>query len=432
MKVFVSSTKGDLDPDCRPRVLEAISFVEAIPIAMENWPAEYVPALELVLQKIDESTHYVGLFAYRRGWTPPGSTESITEQEFEHARARLGGERIAVFVPEDSSEIAQVLLDRAKNAQDLADTEAQIRFLKRVTSAGTVEFFRDVPQLSMRAVRRVMSWKRPLVGPEDEREPQPPKIAITERAGDQAARIPTTEQIAELGRRPQMDVFETHVVTPLVAGTAAAAAVLISGLPGFGQEQLLKRLEDRFEKSSRRMHLCPIGWPQWRRNDLKGLLSLLGKGTGAPELPTVAAAAAHLEAQLAQKDVVLRVGALHNFDSGVRGFAEQFWQPLVDALPASTPYRLLCIATHESADGAPRAVEPAVQPAPGDPFDPRRLVLLPPLEAFTAQELAVFVRPWFDDPDVSPLVDDLMRATRGVPHQLFDALADPSTWASEG
>jgi hypothetical protein len=416
LKVFVSSTRNDLDKDCRPQVIKAVTTAQGAPMVMETWPADYAPALEQVKQKIDESTHYVGLFAYRRGWTPPGSPVSITEAEFDHACARHQG-RIAVFVPEEGSEIAAVLMGYAVAAQDEADTDAQIRFLKRVLGEGTVEAFEDVPDLARRATRCVLLWNESLLEMQLER---------TRGAGS----APRADEIAELGRKPQMDCFEADVLDRLAgAGGTSAVAALVWGAAGNGHAQLLARLRAEFDAVSRRMQAYTIGCgPLWRTGSLNSLLRVLARETRVAELASVSAAAAHLGALLAQKDVVLEVTRLQNFDNGVAGFVEQFWAPLVDALPAGTAYSLLCLGSHEGAAPAPPAWDAAVQPCGGEPFDPRRMVRLPGLEPFTPAELSRFLRSRVEPDQVAPLVQAVMDTTGGSPALVYQTLAEPDFW----
>lgn len=419
VRVFVSSTKNDLDPDCRPEVLRAIALAEAIAVAMETWPAEYLPALDLVKRKIDESTHYLGLFAYRRGWEPDGTT-SITEAEFDHARGRLPRQALAVFIPKEKSPIAEVLLARAREAQDLASEEQQARFLDRVGGAGVVESFDSVPDLSIRATRCVIFWNKPLL----ERKLEPPD--------DDAPAAPSPDELALLGRRAQADCFEADVLARLArAGGTSAAGALVSGPVGHGHPQVLSRLQRAFEAVSRRTHPCTIGCgPFWRGNSLSTLLTVLAKETGSTTpFPTVAAAAAYLGTQLAQKDVLLRVTAVQNFENGVAGFVEQFWAPLLDALPAGTTFRLLCLASHEGRTPAAPAWDAVTQPCGADPFDPRRLVRLPALEPFTETELSLFVRGRVEPARADELVAALMaESNEGVPNLLYEKLADPTYW----
>lgn len=422
LRVFVSSTKDDLDRDCRPRVIEAVANAEAVPVVMETWPAEYVPALQLVREKIDESTHYLGLFAYRRGWTPPGCPVSITEEEFDYACKTMGGSagrRIAVFVPLEGSEIADTLRRRAEEAQELADCEAQVRFLGRVLQSAVVQPFRDVPDLSSRTTRCVIFWNTPLL----ERQI---------RLHREHPTTPRPDEVAELGRRQHVNSFETHVLPRLVPTRGASAAgVLVAGPTGYGHAQLAGRLHRLFESASRRTHTCSIGCrPLWRNNGVQGLLRVLGKEVGMAETDSVAAAGAHLGKLLAQKDVVLRVTQVQHFESGVPGFVELFWRPLIESLPTATPFRLLCLVTYEGNPEPHASWSNSVQPCETDTWEAGRLALLPPLEPFTAAELEPFVRRRVEPDEVEALVSGLLDCTSGIPHLLFNALMEPSTWES--
>ncbi len=84
VKVFLSSTCKDLEQDCRPDAIDAIIEAGAIPITMETWHTDYRPAEKVCRKKIrEESTHFLGIIAYRRGWVPPNQKKSITELEFD-------------------------------------------------------------------------------------------------------------------------------------------------------------------------------------------------------------------------------------------------------------------------------------------------------------------------------------------------------------
>lgn len=417
IKVFVSSTRHDLDPDCRPTLLKAVEAGGAQPIVMESWPAEYLPAFDLVCEKLKGSTHYLGLFAYRRGWIPPGRTASITEEEFNFARQNLGGSYIAVFVPKEGSEIAELLRERA-GAQEPGEEEAQRTFLKRVLAEGVVESFGDVLDLSIRATRRVTLWNLPLLAEELER--RAPRGAV-----------PRPDEMAELGRADHAHCFGTRVLPRLVGGGAlAAAAVLVAGPPAYGQAQLVARLRRAFEGIARRTpRPLSVGCgPLWSSGGAQSLLRALGRELGQGEPASVAAVAARLGELLQANDLVLEVTQLQNFENGVRGFVELFWRPLVDSLPAGAPYSLLCLATHEGAAPAAGAWDGCVQGCDAGALDPRSLLLLPELRAFGAEELAVFVSPRVDKAKTDPLVKALMAQSGGVPAYLYTLLTTPSTW----
>lgn len=418
LKVFVSSTREDLKDDCRPKVLDAVKYSGAVAVVMEDWSAEYVPAPELVREKLDGSTHYLGVFAYRRGWMAPGDAVSITEREFEIACVRLRRECMAVYVPQEGSAFAETLKVRAAK-QTPDDEAAQKRFRDRVMAQGVVEQFADVADLSIRATRRVVLWNRPLL--EEVLEKPPPRGSA-----------PHPDEVAGLGRADHVHCFDTGVLPRTVAaGAPNAAGVLIAGPPAYGQAQLLARLRGRFERNAfRTPRPVTVGCgPLWSTGGVGSLLRAVARELAIPEPAGPAALAPTLGELLKTSDVVLEVTQLQNFEDGVPGFVETFWRPLLDALPAGTPYRLLCMATHEgaapAAGGWDAVVRRCPQPAAGDP---RSLLLLPELGAFTAAELSVFAGAYLPPAQEQPFVTALMQQTAGVPSHLYTLLATPSTW----
>lgn len=415
LKVFVSSTKEDL-PDCRRTIQQAVILGEALPVMMENWPAEYLPALDLVRQKIDESTHYFGLFAYRRGWVPNGQPISITEEEFNHARTRLSRQHMTIFLPLETSEIAMLLHERAKALQDLSAEADQVRFLERVREMGVVQHFETLEQLGMHALFHVMTWNRPLLEQ---------KLA---RAREKSP--PTRQDLAQLGHAAQETAFRQHVLDPLLArGGPPAAAAVIAGPPGHGQDHLQDRLCSVFEAVSNRFHTCSMSFGQvWRGDGLTSLLRTLGSEAGLSEPPSTAAAAAHLRAMLEQKDVILRVKQAQHFAGGLPGFVDAFWRPLLRHLPPELPYRLLCLITHEGSPGPHDAWAGAVRPCGDSAADPADPLLLPPVESFTAADLESFIRKRLGPEHAPAAAARLLADTGGMPALLYTALSDPLTW----
>ncbi len=86
--VFISSTSLDL-PEYRRAVTEAILALGLFPSGMETWAVRDESAIALCRRKIDEAEIYLGIYAYRYGWTPDGfSGKSITELEYDWAGER--------------------------------------------------------------------------------------------------------------------------------------------------------------------------------------------------------------------------------------------------------------------------------------------------------------------------------------------------------
>ena len=85
-KVFISSTY--LDNIERRRLVEnAVLQAQMLPKGMERFTAGTDPALAECQRLAAECDVYVGILAYRYGWIPDGQTLSITELEYDAAKA---------------------------------------------------------------------------------------------------------------------------------------------------------------------------------------------------------------------------------------------------------------------------------------------------------------------------------------------------------
>jgi Domain of unknown function (DUF4062)/HEAT repeats len=83
-RIYVSSTFEDLR-EHRARVNEALCKLGHTDVAMEHYVAESRRPLARCLADVRASDLYVGVFAGRYGYVPPGSERSITEHEFREA-----------------------------------------------------------------------------------------------------------------------------------------------------------------------------------------------------------------------------------------------------------------------------------------------------------------------------------------------------------
>src|SRR5215213_4354501 len=113
---FLSATKDDLDADCRPEALRAVSLAGGVPVTMETWDTEYQDAVQVCCEKIKGSSHYIGIFAYRRGWTPPLLQKSITEAEFDWAEEFK--KPMVVFLPNPAATFTLKLKKRASKQSE--------------------------------------------------------------------------------------------------------------------------------------------------------------------------------------------------------------------------------------------------------------------------------------------------------------------------
>src|ERR1051326_7448878 len=81
-RVYISSSYSDLREE-RQLVAEVISQLGHDAVGMESYRANEAPPLEFCIRDVKNSSHYIGIFAFRHGSTVKG--KSITEWEYEAA-----------------------------------------------------------------------------------------------------------------------------------------------------------------------------------------------------------------------------------------------------------------------------------------------------------------------------------------------------------
>lgn len=160
--VFISSTSIDL-PEHRQKVTEAIIELGLFPDGMERWPAADDNSLDFCLGKVDQADIFIGIYAHRYGWVPPGQDRSITELEYDRAVERriprylfLMGQKHAVL---------------AKDVET-GDGAAKLKAFKaRIQSERVRQTFDNADQLRAE-VHRI------LTGPRDVPDTPTPKIDL--------------------------------------------------------------------------------------------------------------------------------------------------------------------------------------------------------------------------------------------------------------
>lgn len=99
MQVFLSSTYIDL-VEHRKAALEALERLGHGVNRMEIFGARPMEPVVACLEEVDKSDLFLGIYAHRYGYVPPGSRRSITEKEFE--RALKMGKPLVCFVVDDA------------------------------------------------------------------------------------------------------------------------------------------------------------------------------------------------------------------------------------------------------------------------------------------------------------------------------------------
>jgi hypothetical protein len=83
-RIYISSTYEDLKEE-RRRASDAILSVGHLPVKMETYTASERPPLEHCLNDVRSCQIYLGIFAFRYGYMPPGQKKSTTALEYEEA-----------------------------------------------------------------------------------------------------------------------------------------------------------------------------------------------------------------------------------------------------------------------------------------------------------------------------------------------------------
>jgi Domain of unknown function (DUF4062) len=99
-RVYVSSTYQDLR-ECRERVRLALQRLQQDDVAMETYVAEPERPVDKCLRDVAACDLYIGVFAWRYGYVPAGSTRSVTELEYRTA-VQHGKDRLIFLLDEDA------------------------------------------------------------------------------------------------------------------------------------------------------------------------------------------------------------------------------------------------------------------------------------------------------------------------------------------
>ncbi len=414
---FLSATKEDLDADCRPGALNAVNLAGGMPITMETWDTEYKKAVEVCREKITESSHYIGIFAFRRGWTPPELQKSITEAEFDWAENFE--KPMVVFLPNPTARFTLKLRKRASK-QSESDYQAQEEFLKKVRQK-TCQLFDNPSDLSCRVAIRVLRWANSLrTGPGAEHS-----------ESQSEWRPPDEVEINKLGRTDQERNFE-DTLNMLRPGWPRTVCFLIHGPTGQGHSRLAARFRKKLEtKRGTKQYTAAIS-ARWRKATSEKLIEVIGSSI-VPNLAvaSIEVLAERLNKMLKDGDVILEISDVQRLGESLSDFAKTFWQPLVAALGESSSYRLIVLATLEG--NISNTWEQYLQPPLKKKcvtFDPNRLIKLPKLQSFKEEELSTWLENggWVEPKAIEVFAQVLITETQGRPETLFQRLAHELTW----
>ncbi len=122
-KVYVSATFRDLE-ECRSAVKLALRRLRVEDVAMESYVAEDRRPVERCLEDVAECDLYVGIFAWRYGFVPPGYDRSITELEYRQAEAM--GKPCLIFLLDEEAAWPRVHIDRGAEAEQIETLRSEL------------------------------------------------------------------------------------------------------------------------------------------------------------------------------------------------------------------------------------------------------------------------------------------------------------------
>jgi formylglycine-generating enzyme required for sulfatase activity len=167
--VFISSTARDL-LDHRAAVSKALLNAGFHPIDMANFMARPEGAESACLKELADSDLFVGIYAWRYGFVPPGATVSITEQEFEEAQ-RLGKPCFCFLVDRG--------FDWPAEFREQGDGERRLReFKARVDATLVRTTFTTPDDLAVKVLASLERWERQAltIGAGEKHEPEAPPL----------------------------------------------------------------------------------------------------------------------------------------------------------------------------------------------------------------------------------------------------------------
>jgi len=150
-RIFVSSTFKDLE-ECRKQVSLILRQMGHEDVVMEYFVAEDKRPLDKCLEAVASSDLYIGIFAWRYGYIPPGHDRSITELEYR--KAVECGKKCLIFILDEDTAWPRKLMDKG-------DAVSKIEELRDELSTNyIVSFFESGENLAKNVGAAVHIWEK--------------------------------------------------------------------------------------------------------------------------------------------------------------------------------------------------------------------------------------------------------------------------------
>lgn len=451
IRIFVSSTTEDLKESCRPIAIDAIRMHATVHVSaavMEDWIYEHDDAVLICRRELQNSSHYMGLFAYRRGWIPAKHNDerkSITELEYDWAARHLSPRRMFILMPEKDTKIAIELRIKA-GGQTAAEYDAQQAFLHRVRQNGNCCFFKDLDDMQQRIRFMINRWRTVKDSLLDHVE------ELRRAASDDpnaTAEVPIIRRASarpqsfkrEHGHRKHREQFVTILSNIEESAATPGACFIIHGAEDHGHDELIDDLRRKLPPECCNLQLTCTSFTG--ANTARSFFDQLANWLADDDedvSPAAMASAAEVAGLLKQKKliyqhVVLQVHDVTDFQGGLKAFLTDFWQPLVTALARADAFRLILFVAVTGP--IPDDCQPLFwQAAEADDdlyeFNPMQAVVLPKIKPFSQKEIAAWLKsafPGVEDAHVQAEAANIFRRTKGLPVKVYRELQKlhPST-----
>ncbi|HEY3363127.1 MAG TPA: HEAT repeat domain-containing protein [Methanosarcina sp.] len=149
-RVFVSSTFKDLE-ECREKVRLNLKRMRHEDIAMEYFIAEDKRPVDKCLGDVASCDLYIGVFAWRYGYTPEGYGKSITELEYR--KAVKAGKECLIFLLHEDAPWPPKYVDKGKDAEKIAALRNEL------STKYIVSFFKSADELSSLVGAAIHQWE---------------------------------------------------------------------------------------------------------------------------------------------------------------------------------------------------------------------------------------------------------------------------------
>lgn len=217
-RIFVSSTYVDLR-DYRTEVMHVIRRMDHTDVAMEYYVAEDVRSVARCLADVAACDLYVGIFAWRYGWTPQkNNRDQLSITELEYRQAVRTGKPCLIFLVDPQTPWPLEFIDKNRDRIEALRDELSEKWL-----AG---YFRSPDNLGKIVAEAIHKWQ------------------VEEKKRPHAFDVYEIDKIDRLKESLSFNPLAPEVPVRRIAGELRRnrQRILIGGIPGSGKTTLVQML----------------------------------------------------------------------------------------------------------------------------------------------------------------------------------------------